>query len=140
MKMSRFVWVAPVVLIGMGSVATAQQRGWDGAWSGLLEGKSAVSIEIADGKVTDYRLQGLKRPVEGTKLQGAGMTFDVRMNGEMSTVVLMRNDHGASVELISPGGTRSEGVVQRLGDAGAVPPKAVDPLTTGSTPRAVPKK
>jgi hypothetical protein len=137
MKMSRFIWVAPIVIFGMGPEASAQQRGWDGAWSGLLEGKSAVSIEIADGKVTDYRLQGLKRPVEGTKLENAGITFDVCMNGETSTVVLMRNDHGASVELISPGGTRSEGVVQRLGDAGAVAPKAVDPQTTGS--RAVPK-
>jgi hypothetical protein len=134
MKTSRLLCLLPVALLGLAPAAVAQDLDWDGTWTGLWEGKSAVTMRVEGGKVTEYRALGLAMPVDATKREGAVLTFGVRMNDEMSTIKMTRNGAGADAELISPGGTRHEGKATRFGG------DAVDALTTGSTPTAVPRR
>ena len=79
-------------------------------------------------------------PVQATKRVGAVLSFGVRMNEETSTIRLTRRDGGADAELISPGGTRHEGKMVHFAGDRAAPGNVVDPLTTGSTPMAVPRR
>ena len=57
----------PIVLLVGGATARAEQdRSWDGAWSGTLGEKSAISVTITENKVVKYMFMGAPMPIQFT--------------------------------------------------------------------------